>query len=307
MSWVYFIREDVDGGQVKIGHATNPHARMRGMQTGNPRRFVLLGSMRGGREDEQQLHRRFASSRTSGEWFEATAELLTFIEGVCAAQEQPDDSEAEDRPFTEEQIEWLRGYLRAENEENVALDARRFVNQYETSFASQSLFHLRLVADQAATYGIALRQWSGGPIGADASRVPPDPVDAGYEVGREEFCVDDDTAERLSKLEVKAREAVYFDVARTPLNGHDWPLPPNVVDWLCGLLSVALGLPLRAPPSGSKPVDTDRLRNLEAGVKFGRHRYGDFMPPREDQLDEEPVDLSAALNTIMLGIGGDGS
>lgn len=98
--FVYFIGED-DDGPVKIGTAKDPVARLRGMQTGNPRRLrvehVLLGDM----PIEKLLHEFWepyavASARSAGkpnaapgtEWFrsEVRAELFPIIE--TAAREQ---------------------------------------------------------------------------------------------------------------------------------------------------------------------------------------------------------------------------
>lgn len=55
-SFVYVIGETEDAGPLKIGVAKDPIARLRGMQTGNPRRLKIEGVLLGDRELEQLLH-----------------------------------------------------------------------------------------------------------------------------------------------------------------------------------------------------------------------------------------------------------
>lgn len=64
---VYFID---DGTAVKIGIALDPLARLDALQTGNPRRLDLIGSIEGDLGDERVLHDRFAAHRLVGEWFD---------------------------------------------------------------------------------------------------------------------------------------------------------------------------------------------------------------------------------------------
>lgn len=76
--FVYFVREE--NGPIKIGWGQNPQRRMAGMQTGNPRRLVLLGCMPATRKEERQLHARFADLRLAGEWFQPHEDILAFVE-----------------------------------------------------------------------------------------------------------------------------------------------------------------------------------------------------------------------------------
>ena len=69
--YVYFIG-DSHGGPTKIGMSrSDPHARLKSIQTGNPRRlgFRLLLEVSDAAAAERKLHRRFASKRLHGEWF----------------------------------------------------------------------------------------------------------------------------------------------------------------------------------------------------------------------------------------------
>lgn len=77
---VYFI--EATSGRIKIGVAGSVKQRMVSIQNAHDGRLKLMASMPGGYEMERQLHRRFASARVSGEWFEPTPELLAYIDGV---------------------------------------------------------------------------------------------------------------------------------------------------------------------------------------------------------------------------------
>jgi hypothetical protein len=75
---VYFLR---DGDRIKIGTMAS---RVKGGQSMNPRELVLIGSVPGDRQLEVGLHRKFRHLHVRGEWFEATPELLTFINELLA-------------------------------------------------------------------------------------------------------------------------------------------------------------------------------------------------------------------------------
>lgn len=75
---VYFIQ--ATNGMVKIGIASDPHGRLRALQTGSPLRLRLLATIPNcGPETEADLHSRFAEHRAHGEWFLPAAALLDFI------------------------------------------------------------------------------------------------------------------------------------------------------------------------------------------------------------------------------------
>lgn len=100
MSYVYFIGES-DDGPVKIGVSRDPVARLRGMQTGNPRRLRIEYVLVGDAHIEKLLHEMWEahaifSARNAGkvesapgtEWFkpEARALLLPIIATAVPAQ-----------------------------------------------------------------------------------------------------------------------------------------------------------------------------------------------------------------------------
>lgn len=75
----YFIRAE-RSGLIKIGCASDPVARLRGLATGSPEPLRLLAIWRdGGREAERQMHELFASFRSHGEWFYPSEELYAAI------------------------------------------------------------------------------------------------------------------------------------------------------------------------------------------------------------------------------------
>ena len=99
-SFVYFVGEE-DDGPVKIGVAKDPISRLRGMQTGNPRRLRIEQVLVGHNTLEKLLHelwesfairsaaaRRRPDGAPGTEWFRAgiRAELLPIIASAADAQ-----------------------------------------------------------------------------------------------------------------------------------------------------------------------------------------------------------------------------
>lgn len=77
-SAIYFIQRGPDG-PIKIGITAKVERRMSTLQTSNSERLSLMATMPGTVDDEAALHKRFASIRLTGEWFESEPELLKFI------------------------------------------------------------------------------------------------------------------------------------------------------------------------------------------------------------------------------------
>lgn len=80
-SWVYFVRAGMDG-PFKIGRSTNVPDRVATLQTANHASLRLVAQLPGGVEVERLLHRRFAPCRLHGEWFEASADLIAFVQEI---------------------------------------------------------------------------------------------------------------------------------------------------------------------------------------------------------------------------------
>lgn len=81
--FVYFIQAAASH-LIKIGSASNPRARLRSLQVGSPDQLRLLGHIPGGAKRERDLHERFASDRSHGEWFKPSVGLTDFIKEVLA-------------------------------------------------------------------------------------------------------------------------------------------------------------------------------------------------------------------------------
>ena len=78
---VYFIRSG-DDGPVKIGSTNNIRRRMQMLQTGSAYKLVLLRAFTGGEAEEKIIHARLSRFRISGEWFEASDEVLNGETGL---------------------------------------------------------------------------------------------------------------------------------------------------------------------------------------------------------------------------------
>lgn len=67
---VYFIGPS-RAREVKIGFTRGTaEKRCAELQTGNPRRLVVIATLRGSEQLERDLHRRFSTCRLEGEWFD---------------------------------------------------------------------------------------------------------------------------------------------------------------------------------------------------------------------------------------------
>ena len=76
---VYFVTE---GNYIKIGYTSqNIDKRIHQLNTGSIHKLYLLGWIYGNKKTEKELHIKFAQSRVryNAEWFEATTDLIDFI------------------------------------------------------------------------------------------------------------------------------------------------------------------------------------------------------------------------------------
>lgn len=74
--YVYFI---TDGEFIKIGISVNPWKRLSSIQTGHPKKLRIAAIFKGGREEEFQLHGRFAEYRAHGEWFNFCGAIRQYL------------------------------------------------------------------------------------------------------------------------------------------------------------------------------------------------------------------------------------
>ncbi|MEX1059424.1 MAG: GIY-YIG nuclease family protein [Methyloceanibacter sp.] len=74
---IYFISTDDEF--IKIGFTTNLRERIRSLRTASPKRLRVHVAIPGTRDDERELHRRFAVHHVRGEWFKFSDAIADFI------------------------------------------------------------------------------------------------------------------------------------------------------------------------------------------------------------------------------------
>jgi predicted GIY-YIG superfamily endonuclease len=79
VGFVYYIQEEMDGN-IKIGFSDDPIKRLSQHQTSNPRELRMLVYVKGNKEDEKKIQKKFESLQTTGEWFKPDKRLLVHIE-----------------------------------------------------------------------------------------------------------------------------------------------------------------------------------------------------------------------------------
>lgn len=79
---VYFVQSG-EGGHIKIGTASDFPKRLQALQTGNPERLTVLGTLPGSLSEEADIHDQFSHLRARGEWFRPEPELLDYIKEAC--------------------------------------------------------------------------------------------------------------------------------------------------------------------------------------------------------------------------------
>lgn len=77
---IYFAQATEGGGAIKVGFSDNVPARIKQLEAHYGRPLAVLATLPGGREEEREIHERFASLRFGKtEQFRPDPELLTFI------------------------------------------------------------------------------------------------------------------------------------------------------------------------------------------------------------------------------------
>jgi hypothetical protein len=109
---IYFLRAR-EIGRVKIGYSANPKKRIASLQTASPTQLELIRIIEGTKDDEKDLHRKFAKLRIGGEWFTEKDELASYL-GL--AQRVEKKLEAPTWPATD--LEW--GWVRTNDEADAA-------------------------------------------------------------------------------------------------------------------------------------------------------------------------------------------
>lgn len=86
-SYVYFLRGPK--GRIKIGTTTDVASRIAALQSACPEPLELVAAIPGGHRLERALHRAFAHSRITGEWFARSAPLAELITIIGAKRRAP--------------------------------------------------------------------------------------------------------------------------------------------------------------------------------------------------------------------------
>jgi integrase len=81
---VYFIAPE-SRQSVKIGYARDVEARHRDLQNSSCEPLVVLGVVAGGTSLERELHKRFATHRSHGEWFRLSDPIQSYIDANCGS------------------------------------------------------------------------------------------------------------------------------------------------------------------------------------------------------------------------------
>jgi excisionase family DNA binding protein len=79
---VYFIEQVHDNGvnPIKIGFSNGGlSGRLAALRSASPYPLRVLGYMKGSREDEQRLHKRFRRDKLHGEWFKPSKNLKNLL------------------------------------------------------------------------------------------------------------------------------------------------------------------------------------------------------------------------------------
>jgi hypothetical protein len=83
--YVYFIQA---AEAIKIGYSKDAPKRLAGLQTSSSEDLVLLGFVRGTRDDERELHKMFCHLQLRGEWFRLEEELTDYIKSALWEEEE---------------------------------------------------------------------------------------------------------------------------------------------------------------------------------------------------------------------------
>jgi hypothetical protein len=82
---IYFAKDTVTQA-IKIGFSKRPKDRVGSLQTGNPSKLILLGTISGTANDETAYHCKFATYKLEGEWFRG--EIIEEVLEIIASHKQ---------------------------------------------------------------------------------------------------------------------------------------------------------------------------------------------------------------------------
>jgi hypothetical protein len=90
---IYAIQSG-EAGPVKFGVATNPHSRLRELQTGNPVKLRLIAAVNLPNECERQIHDHLRDERIHGEWF-GHGKSCSVVYDLVRRMECPDETDVD--------------------------------------------------------------------------------------------------------------------------------------------------------------------------------------------------------------------
>lgn len=141
---IYFL-QPVDGGPVKIGQSIDVDARRVQLESHYGTPLALLATMPGGRNEEREIHERFAHLRFKRtEQFRPAADLMAFIGRPLLVDANPDAVEAMPGTHKPDQRP-VRLDLSLDDHERLDRCAKRF-GLSKTAYVRMVLFQ-RLEAD----------------------------------------------------------------------------------------------------------------------------------------------------------------
>jgi Meiotically up-regulated gene 113 len=85
--FVYFMQREDESKLIKIGFSLNPRARQQSLSREIFCPVHIIGIEIGTMLKERQLHLRFEEHSVQGEWFEANADLLSYIDHSITGQD----------------------------------------------------------------------------------------------------------------------------------------------------------------------------------------------------------------------------
>ena len=79
-NFLYFIHEEGDLTQFKIGFTTNLEQRLSSLQIGNPRKLVVYKTISNSSiKKEKEMQDFFASYHIRGEWYRITRDMIDVV------------------------------------------------------------------------------------------------------------------------------------------------------------------------------------------------------------------------------------
>lgn len=100
-TYIYFVS---DGRNIKIGISTDPDKRAAMLQTSHSARLEILGTQKGDRQLERDLHDRFRNHRQLGEWFKDAPEIRDYIAEFTDQNGHKSQTEVAKSPFSSGQV-----------------------------------------------------------------------------------------------------------------------------------------------------------------------------------------------------------